>query len=156
MTTDVDFTQAELDVLIELIRNDNGGQILTSSQVRFGQPQPFVPLPTVPKNTQIVMTAVEGGPYTGSRAFFYDRVQISSFVEWGITDLTFLIEEELTVADLLPKINERLSVNIGYDSVVNVDLPVLTSAQPTATIMLVIADSSVVYRGQLAIKIQRA
>lgn len=156
MTTDVDFTQAEQDVLIELIRKDNGGQILTGSQVKFGIPQVFVPLPTVPKNTQIVMTAVEGGPYTGARAFFYDRVLLSSFVEWGITDLTFIIEQEQTVADLLPKLNERLKVNLAYDSVVNSDLPVLTDANPTATIAVVVAGNSIVYRGQLSIKLQKA
>lgn len=152
---EIDFTKAEVDVLIDLIRGDNLNQILTSSQIRFHTPIVFTPIPQVPKNTLIIGEAVDGGMYTGSQAFYYDRVPINQFVHVGMTDISFVQQGEVNVADLIPRINARLGINLAYDSVINDELPVLDPfTKPTANFMLRIAPGSLVYRGQVALKLK--
>lgn len=156
MTDPIDFTLNEPDVLVGLIRRDNGGQILTAGQIRFGLPQVFVPMPTVQRNTQIIVDALEGSLYTGSRAFFYDRVDINAFTANHTVDLTFTITNETVVTDLLPALNQRLGVNIAYDSVINDPLPLLSLSDPITTFPIRIAPTSLVYLGELVVILKRS
>lgn len=151
MESEFDYTKPEHQVLIDLIRKDNAGKVLTINQVRFGTPTPHTPEAPILRNTMIVATAQPESRYSGSQAFYYDRVNISDFPRPFITSLTFQIEDEETTVDLIPKINERLGVNLSVESVIVDELP----EGSEANIPFRIAPGSLVYLGQLGIKIIR-
>jgi hypothetical protein len=145
-----DYTQSEIDIVIDLIRGDNSEKVLTSSQITFGNPSVFTPTAQIDRNSLIVATSVEGGGYTGSQSFYYDRVALQDFVFTGTTSLDFTITTETLLSDLLPALNSRLNTNIDVSKIVDKTLP-STADGSTQTVQLSIVSTSMVYMGDLVL-----
>ena len=150
-----DYTLDEVSVVIDLIREHNPGQVLTPSLVTFGFPNVNVPSQAFPRNTLIVATAIPGRRYTGSQSFNYDRVAISKFVDPRLPDqTTFKVTNERTLVDLLPLINERFSINLTADKIVNRNIPDFQDEGiGEFDLQLQIAPNSMVYMDAMVIKL---
>lgn len=149
-----DFTKREVEILIDLIKADNGGKALSPAQITFGLPYAYTPTAQIPRNTVIVGTAVEGGLYEGSQTFYYNRVHLDEFVEWGVTNLTFVVNEERYFTDLLPEINQRLNIRLEEERVYNALLPDFSPGKPQiATIRLEANPDSICYLGSININL---
>jgi hypothetical protein len=155
---DIDYTRSEVDVLIDLIRNDNGNKPLSSAQVTFGTPTTFNPLPTVNRNTVIMATAIPGLGFRDSTSFYYNRVRLIDFIPPNAPSiLTFDKGEYTVLSDLLPELNERLNTNITADKIIEQTLPALSGDdEDFVSVDLVMRPNSVVYLGQLTLKVTRS
>ncbi|MNF64210.1 hypothetical protein D3C85_249410 [compost metagenome] len=149
----IDYTRSEIDVVIDLIRQDNQNRTLTSSQVTFGTPSVYTPIPGVDRNTLMVGTAVAGRGYEGSQSFYYNRVRLVDFVDPESMSLEFTITDEVNLSDLLPAINERLNINLTASKIIDKPLPDL-SAHLSANIELKVTFDSMVYLGSLILEVQ--
>lgn len=119
-----DYTRDEESILIALIREKNPGQLLTGALVTFGFPNVHTPTPQRQRNTVIVATSVPGRMYTGSQAFYYNRVDISKFPDPRLADQTvFIVTDETKLSDLLPAINARYRINLTPDKIIDVNIP---------------------------------
>jgi hypothetical protein len=119
-----DYTKSEADIIVDLIRQDNGRKPLTSSMVTFGTPNVYVPQPGVNRNTVVVVTARPGQTLEGSHSYYYNRVPLAQFVNPNVPDiLDFVIEGETKLSELLPRINERLNINLGVSKIFDRDIP---------------------------------
>lgn len=148
----IDYTRSEIDVLIDLIRHDNENKILTSSQVTFGTPSTFTPVPGVDRNTLVIGTSVAGRGYEGSQSFYYNRVKLIDFVDQTDPDqLVYYIGTETTLADLLPTINERYGINLTIDKIINKPLPAYVDY--AAQVVLQVVPTSLVYINQLTLQL---
>lgn len=149
----IDYTRSEIDVVIDLIRQDNQNRTLTSSQVTFGTPSVFTPVGGVNRNTLMVGTAVAGRGYEGSQSFYYNRVRLVDFVDPETTSLAFTITDEVNLSDLLPAINERLNINLLASKIIDKPLPDLSSVL-SANIELKVTFDSMVYLGSLILEVK--
>jgi hypothetical protein len=150
-----DYTLDEDSVVIDLIRTQNPGQVLTSSLVTFGFPNVNVPSQQFPHDTLIVATAIPGRRYSGSQSFNYNRVPIAEFVDPRLPNqTTFVIANERTLADLLPVINERYDIRLTADKIINHSIPNFQD-QGIAEfeVELEIAPNSKVYKDAMVIKL---
>jgi|SRR5690554_1458553 len=149
-----DFTKREVEVLIEQIVRDNPGYPLTPAMVTFGTPYVFTPTDRIPRNTSIVATAIEGAGYEGSTTFYYNRVALTDFVDWGVTDLTFVVDGERFFSDLLPQINARLNIRLDPERMFDEPLPDFSPGQPQAVDVTITArPDSLCYIGSLTIRV---
>lgn len=119
-----DYTLDEDTIVIDLIREHNPGQVLTTSLVTFGFPNTNVPSQKFPRNTVIVATAIPGRRYTGSQTFNYNRVKLEKFPDPRLPEqTTFTVTTERSLVDMLPLINERYKMNLTPDKIINRNLP---------------------------------
>lgn len=119
----IDYTRNELDVLIALIRQDNGNKPLSASQVTFGNPNVMTAQPNVNRNTLVVATAIADRGYSGSQTFYYNRLPLSVFIDEDTMSKTFKITKEKLLSELLPEINRRYKINLTVDKIVDKALP---------------------------------
>lgn len=149
----IDYTRNELDIVIDLIRQDNENKRLTVGQVTFGPPNVFTPTEVIARDTVILATSVPGKGYKGPQTFYYNRVPLIDFVDQTIPDqLTFEIATETTLADLLPQINTRYSINLTIDKIVNKDIPPYDNTG-FAEVVLTAVGTSLVYEDSITLEI---
>lgn len=153
-----DYTKAESDVLIDLIRRDNQGRPLTHAQVTFGVPGVIAPSPSIPRNTTIVASSIPNMGYRGNQTFYYNRAPLSEFVPPNNTSiLEFDSSNATLVSQLLPILNERLAINITADKIVEQNLPSFGPGDQReyADVALIMKPNSLVYLDQLTLRILR-
>lgn len=138
-----DKTSAE--ILLDLI-NEESIDTYTFANIILGVPE--VRTPTgIPKNTRIVVTAVEGQSYNGSVTLRYNRINLARpFADPG--SMGFSVGSNTTVHALLATINTAHNVKLVPGDVVN--NPVAANAK---TVRLVAADSSYLYRPGTAVSL---
>lgn len=150
-----DYTRDEIDVVIDLIRRGNGNKALSNVMVTFGNPNVFTPTPEIDRNTLVVGTARPGFMYRGSQSFYYNRVPLTKFVEPGVTNLDFDPDGKLKISDLLPELNERLSINLKSNRIIDSGLPVLGEDDVSVDVQIQVLPISMVYLGNLLVKLKR-
>lgn len=151
MTTD--YTRDEDTILVNLIREKNPNQVLTTSLVTFGFPNVHTPTPQEDRNTVIVGTSVPGRRYTGSHAFYYNRQPLSAFVNPHLDDqTTFIIDGERSLVALLPRINERYNINLTADRIEDRAIPDLQAGGiDELQVPLTVTSSSRVFLGSITL-----
>lgn len=140
----------EDEVLLSLIRRENGWKPLTPGVVTIGVPAPRLPDEAIDKNTSVLLTARNNTIYSGQHIFYYNRANIVDFVRLFISNVTFTVTDEITSTDLIPKINERLGITLDVDSVIVETLPL-----GNVTYLFRVSPTSLVYSGELEIKLVR-
>jgi len=151
----IDYTRNEIDLLIDLIREDNERKPLTTGQVTFGAPNNYTPTQGVNRNTSIIATAIAGRGYSGSQTFYYNRVALSRFVpEYPVDILDFETSEYTKLSQLLPELNERLKIKLTADKIVDATLPVFDDDSPTyIDVPLTVAPNSLCYTGTIILRV---
>lgn len=150
----IDYTRNEIDILIDLIRDDNSRKTLTTGQVTFGSPSEFAPIEGVDRNTVIIATAISGRGYTGSQPFYYNRLPLSAFVPTGDPEvLTFQKGDRVKLSELLPEINARFKINLTADKIVDANLPDISEIDAD-DIQLAMQPNSLVYTDTLMLRIE--
>lgn len=145
----IDYRQDEVDVLIALIRRDNMNKPLSRHQVWFGEPQPSAPTPTNIHDTTVVATAVEGAGLSGKLPFYYTRMHLSDFL-FGIENAVMVnVSTETKLSEILPNINQQLSINVPVDKIVDRDIRDLDE------VSLRVRDNSYIYAGSLMVYLVR-
>lgn len=155
----IDYTRNEVDVLIDLIRTGNARKPLSTAQVTFGSPQVFTALPSVNRNTVVMATAIPGRGYKDNAAFYYNRVPLPAFVPPDQADiLTFEAGEFTTLSELLPELNERLSINLTPAMIYEASLSSfpIRDGEDFQEVVLKVRPNSLVYLEQLTIKLARS
>lgn len=111
MPTDYSKTGAEM--VLDLINEENGTEF-RPEDLTLGTPQPLGP-PNL-RNTALIVTSTGTTTMVGSRTVTYDRLTLTDFFNNG--DLTFPDNPAyLTVADVLPAINDRFNINLNLTHV---------------------------------------
>lgn len=154
----IDYTRNEIDVLIDLIRDDNNRRTLTTGQATFGRPNVFTPVPNVDRNTVVIATAIADRGYSGSQKFYYNRQPLQKFVPGDDPDvLTFPQGTATKLSQLLPELNRRLNIKLTPEKIVEQTLPVFTNDDhhDTAEVVLSMQSDSLVYINQLTLVIKR-
>lgn len=151
----IDYTRGEINVVIDLIRQDNLNRPLSPGQVTFGSPSIFIPVTGVDRNTVVRATAIPGRGFRNSQTFYYNRVKLEDFVDGDLPDqLVYDIDGEATLSDLLPAINERYSINLTVDRIINKTLPEFVDGQ--ADVILGVVPASMVYIGTITLHLLQA
>jgi len=150
-----DYTRDEIDVVIDLIRRDNGNKPLSNMMVTFGNPNVFDPTEEIDRNTLVIGTAIPGFKYRNSQSFYYNRVPLTKFVDPGVTNLDFDPDDKLRVSDLLPELNERLNINLKANRIIDSALPVLGEDDVSVDVQIQVLPISMVYLGNLLVRLTR-
>lgn len=115
-----DYTLASLPRLLKLVNDENPGAELTEHNVTLG-------LPTTQtlhgKNTVIDMTGIIGRGRSGTRPYYYDRLNLGTFFQTYLHTppgpLLVTINNPINSYDLLPRIRQLYSIGIDQNDIVN-------------------------------------
>lgn len=108
------------EAVYSLINRKNGTEY-NASVVSLGVPVEVTDPQISAKNTQLVLTAVQGGGRVGTKTVYYNRRDIKDVA--GVEDVELAWDEELRVVDLLPKINALFKTNMLAEDVVDSVIP---------------------------------
>jgi hypothetical protein len=135
--------------------NVTNSQDVDIATLSFGVPTPST---EYNKNTTIVLSALPGTAYFGSRRFWYDRIPLSmlAMIDGGGATVPITMRNGQTVGDLLGPINTAQRTGVALEDLENgnVVLPELTmTPQP---ITLTANASSLVWMGELQVLVTLA
>lgn len=122
----IDFNRPQEQILIDLIRINNEDKSLELEWVDVSIPVTLTPDPDMPRNTEVTLTMLPSSPLRGSRSFFYNRLDIEDFLFDGLVrpeHLRVVVTNEVSIAQLAPKLSEILHIRITPDMVVDKPLP---------------------------------
>ncbi len=146
-----DYTKSQQQIITDLINADNG-TMLTVDMLTFGYPT------AIPGwgNTQVVVTASTGSPYSNSVVFNYNRIDLSTVP--GARNIVFDVGSAVNISDLIPAINAAYQINLTPGQFIDGPLPQFTNNTPGTTIpFTVVADpSSLVFIGRVTLQLARA
>lgn len=101
--------------LLNLINQDNGGAGITLEQVIFGTPEVTTEFG---RNTKIQVTGVPGSGLTGTRTFWYNRLNLDTlFAAVTEDDFVIRVDNPTNTWDLLDTILSTWDVNVSQDDV---------------------------------------
>ena len=117
-----DFTKSPQQIVLDLINYDNTSN-LTLELVSLGLPNVTVDNAN-DRNTEIVVSSVEGGGYKGEVTVEYNRLQIQDFVPIMVEGgaLSFPVGDALRFSDMIPEINVALGINLTEADYVDADI----------------------------------
>jgi hypothetical protein len=145
----LDFTQPAASVMLAQINFDNGTQV-TGDQIRFGQVAELPADDPSGMNTLVFVAALQGASFEGQEYFRYNRIDISTVP--GTRSPLFSRSQALTVADIIGMINQRFSLNLSQDDIVDEDLPIPGAGQ-TVPFTLIMSANSLLWRGSVVLSL---
>lgn len=144
-----DFTQSSSKIVLDLINEDNNTS-LTPGNVTLEIKPDVTP---ASRNTAVEIAAVPGSGYVGTMTLEYNRLDIQDFVDlYEPAGFEIVQGEAVTVADLMPEINQAMAINLVEDIDFFDQLFAEWAGEPNETQLVnvpIIADS-LVYTGTLS------
>lgn len=113
-----DLSKLPEQILVDMINQDNGLN-LTPDILSFGLPTPSRTLDG--RNTMVTVSAQPGTRVSGEVALHYSRLPLDSTAVGK--NHVFKADGALTVAQLIPAINERFGINLQSSEYQNAQLP---------------------------------
>jgi hypothetical protein len=114
-----DLSKLPEQILVDMINQDNGLN-LTTDIVSFSLPTPASSVSG--RNTKVVVSAKPGTRVSGEVPLYYSRLPLDSTAAGK--NHVFKVEGALTMAQLIPAINERFGINLQSSEYQNAQLPV--------------------------------
>lgn len=139
-----DFSLSSLERFMRLLNEDNNNAGVDIQQITLSNPQV---VNQFSRNTKIQVTAKSGAGLTGTRAFYYNRLDLGTVFNTLVPDLTVYVSDYQTTLDLLPHILEQHGINLGPDDIRN------TTASSGAVI-LTAKQNSIAWIGQVVLNVQ--
>lgn len=118
----MDYTQPELVLLLDLLKDSNSGLSIRQDELAWGLPIPVDPQDHDGRDTSIKATVVNSDRYRGSSTFYYRRVPLRRLIAQCITTPRISIGGGQMLSDNLTFINQALSLGLEAGSVVDIDL----------------------------------
>lgn len=139
------------ELVVNLINADNGTDFC-KDRLLFGLP---VVVRNAKHNTKITVNPSTKNHLSGSTTVRYNRIDIST-VAIGKSTL-FQIDAETKLSDLIPAINLRYKLKLTTADYLDITLPVVLNVpNDTATVDLVVPNTSLVFVNKLTLTIERA
>lgn len=150
-----DFTKSPEQIVLDLINHDNAS-ILTLELVSLGLPNVTVDNAN-DRNTEIVVSSVEGGGYKGEVTVEYNRLQIQDFVPIMVEGgaLSLPVGDALRFSDMIPEINLALGINLTEADYVDGDIGEWAGTpNEVKEIVIPMSADSLVYIGSLTLSLE--
>lgn len=107
-----DFTQPSNKIVLDLINDDNNTSLTVGTVTLEVKPEVIPEF----RNTTVEISAIPGSGYTGSMTLEYNRLDIQDFVDlYEPAGFEIVQGEAVTVADLMPEINQAMAINLVED-----------------------------------------
>lgn len=109
-----DLTKAPVQIILDMINEANAGASLTSADVSFGLPTD-ISGSNPQRNTELAVTAVNGGAYGGSANIRYNRIAMADILTAGggvgLTN-SFLRGTHTLISQVIADFNSRFNTNM--------------------------------------------
>lgn len=127
MSTPSDLTKSGTDLVLGLINVANPttpvNGAISSANVTFSAPSPLTG-DVSSKNASLLVSAIPGHGYTGTRTIKYNRLDIHQvLIAKGVTDLQVVNNSFSSSADLLSSLNASYGLNLSTNDIVVEALP---------------------------------
>jgi hypothetical protein len=141
-------------ILIDLIKvnNPNTAGTLTNQGIEISNVGPNTPGSN--RDTRALVTAIAGSGILGNVTIQYNRLDLG-VLNHGVS-LTFVVDDQLRVGDILPLINQRFNVRLTLDDIQQGEIPDFSFPTVTTRQMVLTARAdSLVWQGSLTITVTK-
>jgi hypothetical protein len=146
-----DFTKDPKQILLDLI-NDQNSSSLQVAMLTFGLPTAATGSSPA-RDTDLILTAVQGSGYTGSVTVSYNRVDMATIP--GVRATVFQKGDATKISDLIPEINTAYQLALTTDDYVDGALPTFTGTPNEQHDFNVVAGAdSIPYRGTMILQVK--
>lgn len=109
----LDFTKSSKEIILDLINRDNQRD-LTFDEVSFSEPE--VNPSNYPRNTNVVVSADDGGGYQGEQTMHYNRLYLGKFFE-NTTPIIIMDENPADTHEALSVINNTYNLGMSTEDI---------------------------------------
>lgn len=115
-----DYSLASLPRLLKLINDENANANLTANTVSISDPTPQT---LNGKNTVVQVTGIAGRGRSGTRPYYYDRLDLATFFQEYLDQppgpLLVTINGAVNTFDLLPRLRAMYNIGIAQNDIIN-------------------------------------
>lgn len=153
----IDTQKTAQNNLISIV-NATNATALTAAEIQFGLPEVFNdPEGINTRNTQVLVSAVDGSPYTGAVTVRYNRLDLEGLQQArNVTELSYTLGAESSLQTILDAVVTQLDV-VASDVELSIsEMPVIAELEDFTVIQLVAKSDSLLYLGQVNVLVFKA
>lgn len=149
-----DLSKSFPTLLVEMINAKNPDENIKTTDIVIGAVATSTQDPG--RNSEVLVTGVQGSGYTGQQTFYYNRLNLTTIV--GSGDKAFDEEGKTKLSHVVAEFNTRFKTNlqVGVDYT-EADLPTFTGAPGEAhDVTLTALSASYIYLGSVVLTVKSA